>query len=184
MTLVSRCPGSHQSLMDEPQVQWLPPPHPQLTLPLFRTFPHNPYVSFSSTHLSFMLLFIPPGCSLSLFPLGPSLWVTLWIFASPLRNGTQGTRALQSILQTGQPPRTRSKCHVTTWEDEFEEEEGGQPQNTYCYHQCPDWGTHDVEEREQWWQRWESTGDRNTFQGKEEQQTDTNTNPTWFISPT
>lgn len=67
----------------------------------------------------------------------PSLSVTLWIFASLLHNGTPGTRALQSILQTALLQRTCSKCHVTTWENDIC---GGDrlPQSTYYYQQKGD----------------------------------------------
>lgn len=124
MTLVCTCPGFYHFLMDGPQIQILPCSHPQLPLfcpsagPLF-----NPSISFSFVHLFCApLQFLLPSrlfLCLSLCSLCPSLPVTLWIFASLLRNGTQGTGALQSILQTARPRRTRSKCHVTTWEDDI-----------------------------------------------------------------
>lgn len=98
----------------------------------------------------------------------PSLAVTLWIFACLLRNGTQGTRALQSILQTARPRRTRFKCHVTTWEDDIWRRRG---ETAPKYLLLPavlklKGGGYDWEEeskREHWWERLETAGERKKF---------------------
>lgn len=78
----------------------------------------RPYLLCSLAVFSFpsRLFLCLPSRSL---PAPPSQWLC-GFFASLLRNGTLGTRALQSILQTTRPTRrTRSKCHVTTWQDDI-----------------------------------------------------------------
>lgn len=74
----------------------LPPIHRLCSSPsICRAFPNN--ASFSLIYLFFTpsQFLLPSFVPLSLFMLPhPSLSVTLWIFASLLRNTTQGTRAL------------------------------------------------------------------------------------------
>lgn len=156
MTLVCSCPGFYHR-MDEPQIQILPSSNPQcLSSRTLRPSFSLPYILILTSQL----------CPyLSLCSLCPALSVTLWIFASLLRNGTQGTRALQSILQTARSRRTRCKCHVTTWEDDIWRRGGRRPRNTYCYQRCSDLRAvamtgREEREREHWWERLKTTGER------------------------
>lgn len=128
-----------------------------ISFPLLISFlsPHSR--PFISSVLLYSFSFPQSFSSISLCSLCPSLSVTLWIFASLLRNATQGTRALQSILQTSWPLEDSLQMprdNMTGWHLKKEgggdrERERDGPRNTYCYQRCSDLrgGGYDWEEK-------------------------------------
>lgn len=101
------------------------------------TLPSLPSCLLSS--LRFLLPSRLSSISLHTLSVPPSQWLCGFLHLCYIM-ALRGTRALQSILQTALPRRTRCKCHVTTWETDIcgRRGETTPPRDTYCYQPCSD----------------------------------------------
>lgn len=122
------------SLMDESQIQWLPPYDPQLTLRYPSTVPlsHSPPLHFippsRPSSISLHALFVPP-----------SQWLCGFLHLCYIMEFRGRGHFNQYFKQHG----PRGLVPNATWQHErmtFEEGRERQPRNTYCYHQCSDLG--------------------------------------------
>lgn len=137
MTLICRCPGFHHFLIDDLQIQWLPSSHPQLTFLYLSSvpFPFNPSISFFSVHLFCAPLhFLLPSwlSSISLYTLSvpPSQWLCGFLHLRYVM-ALRGRGHFNQYFKRPGPRRTRSKCHVTTWEDDIWRREGRERQEPW-----------------------------------------------------
>lgn len=170
-------------LMDEPQIQILPSSHPQFTL-LYRSA--VPFLPISQSHSSPSISFVlphsfsfPPSFS-SISPYAFSVPPSQWLCGVLHLCYVMALRGRLHFNQYFKQPGPWGLAPNATWQHErMTFEEGGErrPRKNLLLPAVLrlkgggyDW--EEKTEREHWWERLETTGERKKFQGKEEQQAD------------